>query len=165
MKNKKNLILLALALVLIGWLSWYFSDKQVVKRQLIELTLNLSKKKGESTMETALKMRGVKAVLADNCTVIIPESKQSESVENDMIIRYLMHYRDRYRTLSVNFEDMLIDIPVKGEAQVLSTVLLVKNTSGKEPISVRAPVALTLKKQKDKDWLLHETVVPRVLLQ
>ncbi len=164
MKNKYNLAFFVLAVVLIGWLSWYFSDKQVIKRQLIELSWDLSKKGDESTMEMALKMREVKLLLAAESLVVIPERKYSESVGQDMIIRHLMYYRDLYETLTVTFEKMVIDIPDKGEARVESAVVLLKQELGKTAIQVRAPVELMLHKQ-DKEWLLRKATVPEILVE
>jgi hypothetical protein len=164
-KRKPAVIGIALALILISWLCWYFSDKQVIKRQLIGMTWELSKKnRQESTMETALKMREVKAMLADNCTVLIPErNKYAESVERDMAIIYLMHYRDRYEMLAVSFEEMNIEFPVKGEAVVQSKVLLRKQSNQPPPTELTAPVKLTMKKQNG-DWLLTQAEIAAALL-
>jgi hypothetical protein len=164
MKNKYNLALLVLAVVLIGWLSWYFSDKQVIKRQLIELSWNLSKKGDESTMEMALKMREIKLLLAAESLVVIPERNYSESLGQDMIIRYLMYYRDLHEILTVTFEGMVIDIPDKGEARVESAVVLLKQYLGKTAVKVHAPVELMLHKQ-DKKWLLRKATVPEILVE
>jgi hypothetical protein len=166
-KNKYTLIISALSVLLIGWLSWYFSDKQVIKRQLIELSWNLSKKGKESTMETVLKMREVKLLLATENFVVIPERNYSESLPDDLIIRYLMYYRDRYENMTVTFEDILIDIPVKGAAEVSATVLLLRQKLRKEPAEIQASVELILKEQEEKggnEWLLHKATVPEVLL-
>ena len=164
-KRKPVVIGIALALILISWLCWYFSDKQVIKRQLIGLTWEISKKdRQESTMETALKMREVKAMLAESCTLVVPERKQSaESVERDMAIIYLMHYRDRYEVLAVTFEEMDITFPAKGEAVIQSKVLLKKQTNQPPPAELTAPVTLTMQKQNG-DWLLTQAEVAAVLL-
>lgn len=167
-KNKYTLMIISvLSVSLIGWLSWYFSDKQVITRQLIELSWNLSKKDKESTIETALKMRAVKLLLAAENLVVIPERNYSESLPDDLIVRYLMYYRNRYENMTVTFEDILIDIPVKGAAEVSATVLLLRGKPQKEPAEIQASVELSLKKQEEKGgkkWLLRRATVPEVLL-
>jgi hypothetical protein len=163
-KHKYAVIGAVLALVLISWLCWYFSDQQVVKRQLVGLSWEVSKKSSqESTMETALKMRKVQSALADNCTLIIPERKNSELVEKDLAVRYLMYYRDRYQVLAVTFEEMDIKFPAKGEAAVRATVLLKKQMPQAPPAEVTAPVTLMLKKQNG-DWLLTQAEIAAALL-
>ncbi|MCI5164758.1 MAG: hypothetical protein D3903_01395, partial [Candidatus Electrothrix sp. GM3_4] len=120
---KKKYILISIpALLLLVWLGWYFSDKQVIKRQLTELTWNLNKEKEEATLETALKMREIKQMLAADVRAIVSERNYSEILAHDMLIRYLMYYRDRYQTLTVKFTDLLIELPAKGEATVSATV-------------------------------------------
>lgn len=151
-----------LALVLTSWLGWYFSDTQVIKRQLIGLSWDVSKEEPESTMETVIKMRSIKSVLAGTCQVVIPERNHIESIENDLIIQYLMHYRGLRKFLTVTFEDMRIDIQVKGEAVVQSTVLLRKQENQDAPIDISASVKLGLKKQNG-EWLLHHAEIPEVL--
>lgn len=163
-QHKYPVIGAALALVLVSWLFWYFSDTQVIKRQLIGLSWDVGKEnRQESTMETALKMRDVKAVLADNCTLVIPERNRTESVEKDLAIMYLMHYRDRYEMIAVTFEEMDIDFPGKGEASVQSKVLLRKQVNQQSPAEVTAPVKLTLKKENG-DWLLTQADIAAALL-
>ncbi|MCI5145055.1 MAG: hypothetical protein D3923_05870 [Candidatus Electrothrix sp. AR3] len=163
--NKYISIAFVLAVILCSWLGWYFSDKQVIKRQLIGFSWDLSKEEEESTMETALKMRGIKAGLAAKCLVLIPEGNHSKNLENEMIIRYLIYFRNRFERISVLFaEDMSITIPTKGEAVVQSTVLLHKQKMGQEPVNVSAPVELSLKKQEG-EWLLNQAELAKVLVE
>ncbi len=166
-KRKPAVIGATLALVLISWLFWYFSDRQVIKRQLTALSWDLGKEsRQESTMETALKMRDVKAVLAESCcTLIVPErGRRSEFAERDLAVMYLMHYRDRYETLSLNFEEMDIDFPAKGEAAVRSQVQLLRQAKPEQPAAeTTARVLISLKKQ-DGDWMLTQAEVAEVLI-
>uniref|UniRef100_UPI004056608B hypothetical protein n=1 Tax=Candidatus Electronema sp. TaxID=2698783 RepID=UPI004056608B len=166
-KRKPAVIGGALALVLISWLFWYFSDQQVIKRQLTALAWDLDKEsRQESTMETALKMRDVKAVLAESCcTLIVPErGRRTDFAERDMAVMYLMHYRDRYENLAVSFEDMEIDFPAKGEAAVRSQARLLRQVKPDQPAAeTTAPVLISLKKQ-DGDWMLTQAEVAEALL-
>jgi len=166
-KRKPAVIGAVLALALISWLVWYFSDRQVIKRQLTALSWDLGKEgRQESTMETALKMRDVKAVLAESCcTLLVPErSGRTEFAERDLAVMYLMHYRDRYETLAVSFEDMEIDFPAKGEAAVRSQARLRRQVKPDQPAAeTTAPVLISLKKQ-DGDWMLTQAEVAEALL-
>uniref|UniRef100_UPI0040561A80 hypothetical protein n=1 Tax=Candidatus Electronema sp. TaxID=2698783 RepID=UPI0040561A80 len=166
-KRKPAVIGGALALVLISWLFWYFSDRQVIKRQLTALTWDLGKEsRQESTMETALKMRDVKAVLAESCcTLIVPErGRRTEFAERDLAVLYLMRYRDRYENLAVSFEDMEIDFPAKGEAAVRLQARLLRQVKPDQPAAeTTAPALISMKKQ-DGDWMLTQAEIAEVLV-
>ncbi|MCI5124292.1 MAG: hypothetical protein D3925_07405, partial [Candidatus Electrothrix sp. AR5] len=145
MKNKYILLAIPTLLLLI-WLGWYFSDKQVIKRQLTELTWNINKKKKEPTLETGLKMREIKLMLASDVRAIVSERNYSETLARDMLIRYLAYYRDGYETLTVSFEDLLIELPVKGEATASATVLVQRKKQQKDLEELSEPVEFLLKK-------------------
>ncbi|RWX45715.1 hypothetical protein H206_00702 [Candidatus Electrothrix aarhusensis] len=168
---KKNYILISIpALILLILLGWYFSDKQVIKRQLNELTWNLNKEKSEPTLENGLKMREIKQMLAPDVRAIVSERNYRETLAHDMLIRYLMYYRDKYETLTVSFEDLLIELPAKGEATASATVLVQRKKQQNDLEELREPVELLLRK-KDKeqkggrDWRLVEAKVSAALVE
>jgi hypothetical protein len=169
MKNKYILLSIP-ALLLLILLGWYFSDKQVIKRQLNELTWNLNKEKSEPTLETGLKMREIKQMLAPDVRAIVSERNYRETLAHDMLIRYLMYYRDKYETLTVSFEDLLIELPAKGEATASATVLVQRKKQQNDLEELREPVELLLRK-KDKeqkggrDWRLVEAKVSAALVE
>ena len=167
--NKKYILFSIPALLLIIWLGWYFSDKQVIKRQLNELSWNISKESEESTLDTALKLGEVKKMLPPNFRAIVSERNYSESLPYDMIIRYLMYYRDRYDTLSVSFTDLVIELPTKEEATVSTTVLVQRKKAEDEPEQLNEPVEFLLKKNTEKKrgrkWLLVQASVTAALVE
>ena len=168
MKNKY--ILLAIpALLLFIWLGWYFSDKQVITRQLTELTWNLNKEKEEATLETGLKLREIKQMLASDVRAIVSERNYNETLPRDVIIRYLMYYRDKYETLTVSFENLLIELPTKGEATASATVLVQRKKPQNDLEELSEPVKFLLKKGKEKkggrDWRLVEAKVSAALVE
>ncbi|MCI5162633.1 MAG: hypothetical protein D3917_11580 [Candidatus Electrothrix sp. AX5] len=87
-----------------------------------------------------------------------------------MLIRYLMYYRDKYETLTVSFEDLLIELPAKGEATASATVLVQSKKQHNDLEELREPVELLLRK-KDKeqkggrDWRLVEAKVSAALVE
>ena len=164
MVNKFTVAALVLLLVLGGWLGWYFSDKQVIKRLVIGLSWDVGKDGKESTMQTALKMREIKNVLAADCTVIIPERSYQESVARDMIISYLMYYRQRYSQVTLTFTDLWIDIPAKGEVVVQFNVQLLRQQGQVEPEEESGAVEMRLTKE-DSDWLLSSVTVPGSMVE
>ncbi|WPD22799.1 MAG: hypothetical protein SD837_21765 [Candidatus Electrothrix scaldis] len=168
-KNKRILIAVPTLLFLL-WLAWYYSDKQVIKRQLNELTWNINKEANEPTLETGLKMREVKQMLAPDVRAVIPERKHNETLASDMAVRYLMYYRDRYETLTIRFDDMLIELPEKGKATVSATVLVQKKTPQADtPDELNEQVEFLLVKDKEqkggRDWRLTQARVPASLVQ
>ena len=164
MVNKLLVSGLVLLLVLGGWLGWYFSDKQVVKRLGIGMSWDISKEGRESTVQTALKMREIKNVLAADCTVIIPERSYRESVDRDMIISYLVYHRQRYSLITVTFADMWVDIPAKGKAVVQLRAHLLRQQGQAEPVEESGDVEIVFKKE-NREWLLSSVTVPVKLVE
>lgn len=172
MKNIKNkyIFLSIPVLLLIICLAWYFSDKQVIKRQLTELTWNISKEAKESTLDMALKLREVKKMLAPNIRAIVSERNYSETLPQDIIIRYLMYYRDRYETLAVSFTDLEIELPAKEEATVLATVLVQRKKAQNEPEQLSESIEILLKKNNEgekggKKWQMVQASIASSLVE
>jgi ketosteroid isomerase-like protein len=162
-RHKAAAIGIGLTVVLASWLAWYFSDRQIIKRQLTAMAWDINREPQESTMETAIKMRDVKAVLAPQCQVTVPETHLDESFERDMGIMYLMNYRSRYEMLAPSFEEMEISFPADNVAAVQATVLLKRQKQQGQPTEVAAPVKLTLQKT-DGDWLLNHAELAAAFL-
>ncbi|MEN8257970.1 MAG: hypothetical protein ABFS09_08930 [Thermodesulfobacteriota bacterium] len=164
MVKKIIVVTLVLVIALGAWLSYYFSDKEVIKRQLAGLAVELSKEGRETPVQMALKMREVKDMLADSCQVVVPQRNYREAVEQDLIIRYLIYHRNRYTLIMVAFEDLEIEIPAKGQAQVQSTVRLQRQQgNGATAVEVH-PLELSLTKG-DKAWLLKAVTMPEALIR
>lgn len=162
--NKPAAVGLVLAVLLAGWLGWYFSDRQVIKRQLMAMSWDISRKPQESTMETAVKMRNIKAVLAAECRVLVPESRLDETLERDMGIMYLMHYRNRYQVLAVALDELRIDFAADSTAYVQAVVLLKRQKQNASLTKVSAPVKLIMQ-ERDGEWLLTQAEIASVLLE
>lgn len=162
----KNIIIISvvLAIAIGGWYVRYFSDKAVIKRKLTTVALNLNKEESETAVQIALKMRDVQGLLAPGCLVIVPEQEYEESMERDMIIRYLIYHRNRYNLITVSFEDMLIDIPTDGKAVVQTTVRILKIADQPEPFETVAQVEISMEKV-EKEWLLQQIILPESLLE
>lgn len=165
MAKKIFIIALVLAIALGGWLAYYFSAKEVIKRQLTGLAVELGKEGQESTIQMALKMGKVKNMLAKGCLVTIPEMGYSEVLEQDLIIHYLIYHRNLFTRLTVAFEDVIVDIPVKGQATVRSTVRIQRqNMTQTESVEERHRVEIALVKG-DKKWLFHKVTMPEALVK
>lgn len=165
MVKKLITVALVLAVALGSWFAYYFSDKEVVKRQLTGLAGELSKESRETPIQLALKMRAVKDQLADRCQVLIPERSYDEALEQDLIIRYLMYRRNSYEVITVAFEELHVDIPAKGEAAAQVTVRINMNKANQaEAVEESGQVELTLKKGED-NWLLYTVIVPENLVE
>ncbi len=166
MSKKILIVALVLVMALGGWLAYYFfSDKEVIKRQLTGLAVELGKEGQEPPIQMAMKMRKVKNMLADGCLVTIPERGYSELLEQDLIIHYLIYYRNRFALLTVAFEDVIVDIPLKGKATVLSTIRLRRQNTGQtEMVEESHQVKLALVKS-DKEWLFQNVTIPEALIE
>jgi hypothetical protein len=165
MVKKIILVTLVLVIALGGWLAYYFSDKEVIKRQLTDLAVELGKEGQESPIQMALKMRQVKNMLGKTCLVTIPERTYHEALEQDLIIQYLIYHRNRYTLLAVAFEDVIINIPAKGQAEVQSTVRLRRqDTTQTDSIEEMHKVEIALVKG-DQKWLFDKVILPEALIE
>lgn len=148
-----------------SWLTYYFSDREVIKRQLTGIAVALSKEGQETPIQMALKMREVKNMLAESCLVTIPERGYTEALEQDLVLHYLIYHRNRYSLLTVAFENVIIDITAKGQAALQSTVRLrLQNTAQTEPVEESHQVEFSLAKG-DKKWLFHTVTMPEALVR
>ena len=165
MIKKLIFVVLVLVIAVSGWFAYYYSDKKVINRQLAGLAVELGKEGQETALQTALKIREITKMLTDSCLVRIPERSYEETMEQDLIIRYLIYHRNRYAEITVAFEDLLIDIPASGEAVVRSTVRLKrKKANMAEDVEEFYRLELTLEKGSEK-WMLQEVTLPEALIE
>jgi hypothetical protein len=165
MVNRLIIVALVLAVVLGSWFAYYYSDKEVIKRQLTGLAGKLEKEAGETPIQLALKMRAVKDQLVDRCRIVVPERSFDEALEQDLIIRYLMYRHTSYEVITVVFEELQVDIPARDEAAAQVTVRINMNKSDQqEAVEESGQVDLTLTKGED-NWLLHTVIVPENLVE
>ncbi|MFH2123934.1 MAG: hypothetical protein ABIJ50_10690 [Pseudomonadota bacterium] len=165
MGKKLPLITLVLTIILGCWLTFYFSDKEVIKRQLTDLAVELGKEGQEPPIQMAMKMRKVKNMLGESCLVTIPEKTYHEALEQDLMIHYLIYHRNRYTFLVIAFEDVIVNIPAKGQAEVQSTVRLRRrNTTQTDSIEELHKVEMSLVRG-DKEWLFHKIILPEALIE
>jgi hypothetical protein len=166
MGKKIIIATLALTVVLGGCFAlYYFSDTEVIKRQLSGLAAEIGKEGQEPPMAMALKMRTAKNALAKSCLVVIPERGYSESLESDLIIQYLIYHRNRFALLAVAFENMTVAIPAKERAAVQTAVRLRHLKAGQTELAEEVyQVELALVK-RDKKWLLDKVTLPEALVE
>jgi hypothetical protein len=166
----KKLIIVAVVAVLAlgGWLAWYYSDTQVIKRQLVALATDLSKEGRETPVQMALKLRNIMEMLGDSCEVHIPERRYRQALEQDLLIRYLIYHRSRYELIDVAFADVAVDLPATGQAVVQSTVQVrraLATTPTRPEVETRQePVTLALVKG-EKKWLFTTVTMPEALVE
>ncbi len=167
MSKKTALLILILTSILLGsWLTYYFSDKEVIKRQLNGLAAQLSKEGQETSIQMGLKMAQVKNRLHNPCQVVIPERKYMQPLEQDLIIRYLMYYRQRYAQITLTFENISINIQHKGQAMIRAEVHLLRRTQTNqdELLSEVYPLDFSLAKQ-DKIWEIMQVTLPEAITE
>lgn len=166
MAKKIFIAALMLVVVLGGCFAlYYFSDTEVIKRQLAGVAAEIGKEGQEPPMAMALKMRNIKYTLAESCLVVIPERGYSESLEPDLIIQYLIYHRNRFVLFVVAFENLVVDIPAKERATVQAMVRVRHLSAGEaEPVEEGGQVELALVKG-DKKWLLDKVTMPEALVE
>lgn len=163
---KKLLAVGLVFLVAVGcWLSFYYSDKEVLRRHVRGIAADMVKKGPESQMEATFKLRGINSLLDNKSRVIIPERGYDTVLEKSSITRYLMYYRNTCKTLAVNLEQVDISIPLKKKAVVQCFVTVRKELEGQDGVSENQGwIELTLEK-KEGDWLLQQASLTEALVE
>jgi hypothetical protein len=167
MAKKISIVLLIMAIACGLWLRFYFSDKEVIKRSFHELAAEISKTEGESTIQMALKMKQVKDKFSSPCQVIIPERSYNNPVEQDLVLRYLIHYRSRYTTIELQFAEMVIQVTSAENATIQTTLHISRRGATEQTANDRQeryPLDLLLVKV-EKKWRIQQVTMPRRLLE
>ncbi|MGV1098599.1 hypothetical protein ACUUL3_04220 [Thiovibrio sp. JS02] len=165
MKNGKRLLAVIVVVAgTAGWLFHYFSDKEVVKRRLAAIAVELTKEGEETPVQIALKMKPVKDFFAPACEVLVPERNYHERLEPGMAVRYLIMYRARHATLRLTLEEILVTIPAKGRAEVSVLVHVVANQGLPDLLDETHRLELALEK-REKTWLLDKAILPEDLVR
>jgi hypothetical protein len=162
--NKK--IIIAVVAVLAGVLGWFlhhYSDREVIKRTFNSMAVAISREGEETPIQLALKMRPIKDFIAPVCMAIVPESNYRENLDPDLVIRYLIYYRARQTNLLVAIDQIQVDIPAKGSAEVRALVHVTANRNQPGFFDEIHSVQFSLQKQKKK-WLLHQVTLPDALV-
>lgn len=164
MTKKMTVLLLTLCLALGGWLAFYFSEEQVIRRQLADLGRALSKEEAETPLQMAVQMGRVKKMVAARCQVLVPERGYDQVLEQDLLIHYLLYFRRNHAVVRVAFADLDVAIPVKNEARVQATVHLQRRQANQEMVAEVAPAALVLHKE-EKEWLINRVTLAEALVE
>ncbi|MFA6282869.1 MAG: hypothetical protein WCT30_02650 [Desulfurivibrionaceae bacterium] len=163
--NKKLILAVIVLLVgVIGWALFYFSDTQVIKRKFTAIAVSLSKDGEETPVMIALKMRPVKDFIAPACEVTVPERNYHELLEPGLVTHYLILYRSRQANLHVALEQISVEIPSEGMAEVSALVHVIANYNQPDFFDETHWVTFSLQKQ-EKNWLVRKATLPDALVR
>ncbi len=155
------IIIVIFALLIGGWFRFYYSDKAVIKRDFTKLATEISKQKQETSIQMALKMKKVKNHLHNPCKIIIPERRR-DPLESDLIIRYLMFYRQQYTEIGLTFTNLEVDLPIDGKAVVETTVHLIRK--GQSEVKQNGEKLVFFLRKYDAIWHIDKVVIPAVFI-
>jgi hypothetical protein len=136
----------------------------VLKRTFTAVAGSLSKEGEETPVMTAFKMKPVKDFIAPACEVSVPERNYHEILDPELVLRYLISYRSRQANLRVALEEILIEIPDKGRAEVSILVHVTANSNQSDFFDETHRVTFSLQKQ-EKNWLIYQAVLPDALVR
>lgn len=162
----KKIVVAGVVLLVAGvcWFLYYFSDQEVIKRKFTAIAIALCKEGEESPIMLALKMKPVQDFIAPACEITVPERNYQEVLDPGLVIRYLIMYRSRQADLQVALDEILVDIPGKGGAEVSALVHLTANHNRSDFFDEVHRVKFSLQKQKKK-WLVRKAILPDALVR
>jgi hypothetical protein len=163
--NKKNIVA-GVVLMVAGtcWLLYHFSDQEVIKRKFTAIAIALCKEGDENPIMLALKMKPVQDFIAPACEITVPERNYQEVMDPGMVIRYLIMYRSRQTDLQVDLDEILVDVPGKGWAEVSASIHVTANHNRPDFFDEVHQVKFSLQKQKKK-WLVRKATLPDALVR
>lgn len=164
MKRKSIIAFVVVLLGVGGWLLYYYSDHQAIKRKFAAIAVSLSKDGEETPIMIALKMKPVKDFIAPACEVTLVERNYHEMLEPGLVTHYLILYRSRQANLRLALEEISVEIPSKGRGEVSALVHVTANYNQPDFFDETHRVQFSLQKQ-EKKWLIHKTTLPDALVR
>lgn len=141
------------------------SREDRVLKTLYELSENIEKHSEENPLISAKKARNIAQAFADNCIIDIPFESFSRTVSSRDISDYALLRRSRFKTLSLNFQEITVSFPDKTTAQAgLTAILNGTQTGGKRPDLIY-DLVFTLEKAEAEEsgWQISRIEVMQIL--
>ncbi len=160
--SSRHLLISLLAIALLGlcvWIGWMRSDKRQILKAFEKATELMEKKEGGAGLVAeALRTREIMGLFADKVRVTLPELRRANDIDSRELARQAMLLRAQFSELSLEFADIVIAIPSKGEADVTCEARLSGATGG-EWIEEERNVSAHLRKDPSlKKWQFSRIV-------
>jgi hypothetical protein len=162
---KMKYLVIALLIVGVGILATFLflpSEEKKVKKQFALLSEHALKDPAENTLVMANKIKGIKALFAENCDFKVPDYSLSDLYTREEISGIALRGRAHFSNLDLKFYDVKVSFPEKDLAQVDLTGRLTGKSVYGEHVDETRELRCLLKKV-EKKWLFSRFEVIEVL--
>ncbi len=146
-------------LALCAWIGWMRSDKRQVQK-VFERASHLMEKKegGAGLVAEALRTREIMALFTDEVRVTLPELRRSNQIGSRELARQAILLRTHFSEMTLDFANLSIEVPSKGEADATCQARL-SGAAGGEWIEEERTVSAHLRKDPSaKRWQFSRIV-------
>lgn len=164
MVNRNYLFLAILvAAVIIGIVSFlYETEEEKVKKVFYVISDSIEKTAEENPIIGAGKMKQIRDVLLDSCSIDIPSHGISRTISSREISSYAYARRTQFKTMSFKFYDVQVDLPDKTNATVTLTAMVKGTLASGEQVEDVHELTGALKKT-DTGWRLSKIEIVEIL--
>ncbi len=158
-------LVIAFLIVMIGIFAAFLffpSEEKKVKKQFVLLSEHTSKEPGENTFIMANRIKGIKALFAENCDFKVPDYSLSDLYTREEISGIALRGRAHFSNLGLKFYDVKVSFPEKDVARVNLTGRLTGKSVYGEQVDETRELRCLLKKV-EKKWLFSSFEVIEVL--
>jgi len=166
--GKARYLLLGIAILVVGILSWKYlfpSEEKRVMKQFELLSQYVEKVAEEDILSAANRMKNISQLFADPCEFKIegdPSYSFIGSYSREEIKGYALRGRSYFSELSLRFDDYKIEFPEKRRAEVRLTGRLTGRSTAGERVDEVRELFCILKKNKNL-WLFNHLEVVEIL--
>jgi hypothetical protein len=153
---------IALALVLLGLILFYPTDRRKVKKVFSRTAEWVSKEGPEGALSQAQRIPEGERLFADPCELEAEAYRLSQSFTPRELARMAVGARSRFDTLELKFYDLEVWFPEDGKAEATVTLRLEGRSSGGESLSETHEMDCELV-EEDGRWLFRSIKLVEVL--
>ncbi len=163
MVNKKYISLAVMLVVVISAGVYFFpTDTRRVKKQFHSAAEWFSKETNEQKLVSAVRIKSLGGLLADQCTFEMPSRDVSDTFTRDDVMSRAAMARSKFETVSVKFYDITVEFLYEGIAQAAATATLKGISTEGDTIDETHELDCTLQKIQDT-WLFTRVKMVEVL--
>lgn len=157
---KKPLIIIGTSFVLAtGFLIWWFSDTQVIKRQTVELTELFTMSSGDGKASRVASNQNLAKLLDQKFTCTIDLDNYQGNHGRDALLEAHLYLGQSCQFSSVQVSDINIQSQTDSSATVQAEFSISVRMKGGSTHSESSPATLTWAKTSNDEWRLAEVIL------
>ncbi len=165
--NRKNLLFAAVCLVLVVLVlpGLFRSERSQVRKAFLVAAENLEKTGPENLLVAGLKAKTLGELVDGTLHLRLPELGHDADFDAAEVQRQAAFARNQMADLHVEFRDIRIEFPARGEADATADALVTGGLDGSRGREVRAVTARLRKDPDTGKWRFRDVRVEPVLVQ